>query len=534
MLGLVNVATAAAVAEAFARTGTVRWGGAYFGRVVSQYLGWFAGVVLSLMLSALAVVALIAYYVGLSTTLTASTGVPSTVWVVGVFAVTLVFVWRDRLDATVATALLVGGINIVIVLVSVTAGAAQPHDSQPDLRRRAVRRRPTVRSGIVDLVFGVVLLAFFGHTAVGNGARVVLRRDPSGRALVRGTTAAMMTALALYAVWSVAVGGAVGARRLAAESGTALVPMAEVVGPAVLALGSVFVVLAMGMAAVQFSIGLHFQATEVLATDSAAARLGAYVPLIAVFALVQWLLLTGRESFTGALSLIGTVTAPVLAGVVPVLLIAAARHRGDYVPTVVAPGMGRPVVRGGVYAIFLAAVVAHGAVIWQAPAARVAALGTAAVLVVVTCWTARAGAFVPCATVEVRRDRELGRVRVRLTDTGRPGRTTAQIEQGGDTRRLVLDGGLNLPEGTSTVAIDLAGLDARELQVWSHEVDATGTSAAQAADALLSRADGDVALDLAEGRVTVALGAGGAPGPVLAVDVGVSARRGPGDGRSQR
>lgn len=534
VLGLVNVATAAAVAEAFARTGTVRWGGAYFGRVVTQYLGRFAGVVLSLMLTALAVVVLIAYYVGLATTLTASTGVPATVWVVVVFAVTSVFVWRERLDATVVTALIVGAVNILIVVV--LSLLALPDLTRANLTYAAVPfvdGRP-FDPEIVDLVFGVVLLAFFGHTAVGNGARLVLRRDPTGRALVRGTTAAMGTALALYAVWSVAVGGVVDAGRLAMESGTALVPMAEVVGPVVLALGSVFVVLAMGMAAVQFSIGLHFQATEVLDTDATTARIGAYVPLIAVFALVQWLLLTGRESFTGSLSLVGTLTAPVLAGVLPVLLLAATRRRGDYVPAAVAPAMGRPAVRGVVYAIFLAAVVAHGAVIWQAPAARVAALGTAVVLVAVTWWTAHAGAFVPCATVEVRSDRELGRVHVRVTDTGRAARTTAHVERGGDTRRLDVDGELDLPEGAATVAIDLAGLEAAELQVWSHEVDATGRSAEQPADAMLCGADGNVALDLADGRATVALAAGAVPGPVLEVDVGPSTRRRPGDGRPDR
>lgn len=534
VLGMVNVATAAAVAEAFARTGTVRWGGAYFGRVVTQYLGGFAGVVLSLMLTALAVVVLIAYYVGLATTLMASTGVPATVWVVAVFAVTLLFVWRERLDATVVTALLVGGVNILIVVA--LSLLALPDLTTANLTYAAVPfvdGRP-FDPRIVDLVFGVVLLAFFGHTAVGNGARFVLRRDPSGRALVRGTTAAMVTALGLYAMWSVAVGSAVDAQRLATESGTALVPMAEVVGPVVLALGSVFVVLAMGMAAVQFSIGLHFQATEVLATDSAVARVGAYVPLIAVFALVQWLLLSGRESFTGALSLVGTLTAPVLAGVLPVLLLAATRRRGDYVPEVVAAGMGSPLVRGVTYAIFLAAVVAHGAVIWQAPAARVAALGTAAVLVAVTWWTAHAGSFVPCATVEVRRDRELGRVRVRLTDTGRPGRTTAQTEAGGDTRRLDVDGELDLPEGTASVTIDLAGLEARELQVWSHEVDATGSSAEQVVDAVLCGADGDVALDHAQGRATATLDADGAPTPVLRVRVASSSRRRAGEGGPAR
>lgn len=530
VLGLVNVATAAAVAEAFARTGTVRWGGAYFGRVVTQHLGGFASVVLSLMLTALVVVVLIVYYVGLSTTLTASTGVPAPVWVVVVFVATLVFVWRERLDATVVTALIVGAVNIVIIVV--LSLLALPDLAVANLTYAAVPfvgGRP-FDPGIVELVFGVVLLAFFGHTAVGNGARKVLRQDPSGRALVRGTTAAMVTALALYTVWSVAIGSAVAPERLAAESGTALVPLAEVVGPIVLVLGSVFAVLAMGMVAIQFSIGLHYQAAEVLPTDGPLARVGGYVPLVAVFALAEWLLLTGRESFSGTLGLVGTLTAPVLAGVLPVLLLAATRRRGDYVPAVVAPAMGGRVARGMIYAIFFAAVVAHGLVIWQTPVARVAALATAAILVAVTWWSAHAGAYVPCATVEIRRDRELGRTHLRVTDTGQPVQTTARVDRSGDTRRVDLDGELDLPEHAETVAIDLADVQARELQLWAHEVDAAGSSVEQAVDVVISGVDGDTELALAPGRASVALDDRLGPPQVLRLDVASVSRRRSGDG----
>lgn len=39
LLGLVNVLTIAAIAESVARTGSMRYGGAFFGRLVSEYLG---------------------------------------------------------------------------------------------------------------------------------------------------------------------------------------------------------------------------------------------------------------------------------------------------------------------------------------------------------------------------------------------------------------------------------------------------------------------------------------------------------------
>lgn len=503
LLGLLNVMTAAAVAEALARTGTVRWGGAYFGRVVTGHLGRVAGVALSVMLTALAVVALVAYYVGLTTTLRAATGVPTWLWAAALFAVTLAFAVRGRVEATVVTALLVGVVNIaIVVLLSLLA---LPHLDAGNVTWAAV---PLVGGRgfdpeIVDLVFGVVLLAFFGHTAVGNSARVVLRRDPSGRSLVHGTAAAMLTALVLYALWDVAVGGAVDPARLAAESGTALVPLAEVIGPVVLVVGSVFVVLAMGMAAVQFSIGLHHQVTELLGDGAALVRVAAVVPLAAVFVLVEWLLLTGRESFTGALSLVGTLTAPLLAGVFPVLLLTATRRRGDYVPVAGVPAMGPVVVRAAVYAVFLGAVVAHGVVIWTAPAARAAALATALVVAGVTWWVARSGAFRPGATLEVRRDRELGRVRVRLTARGARARTRLRARTMHGVHDIDLDGGADLPEETTVATVDLAPVDDVDLRVWAHEVDASGATVPLEVDVSVDEGDGGTALVLTNGRAVV-------------------------------
>ena len=57
----------------------------------------------------------------------------------------------------------------------------------------SVRRR--------GLIFGVVLLAYFGHVSVGNCGKLVLRRDPSGRSLIWGTVAAQGVAIVLYCIW---------------------------------------------------------------------------------------------------------------------------------------------------------------------------------------------------------------------------------------------------------------------------------------------------------------------------------------------
>ena len=96
-------------------------------------------------------------------------------------------------------------------------------------------------------VFGVILAAFFGHLSVSLCGQEVLRREPSGKALVRGVVAAQATAIVVYCLWVLTVGGAVDGGVLAGEHGTALVPLADEVGPLVSILGSVYVVLGMGM-----------------------------------------------------------------------------------------------------------------------------------------------------------------------------------------------------------------------------------------------------------------------------------------------
>jgi hypothetical protein len=109
---------------------------------------------------------------------------------------------------------------------------------------------------LFGLVFGVVLAAYFGHTSAVLCGRLVLRRDPTGRALVRGCIAAQATAIVLYCGFVVAVNGAVDPRLLAAETGTALSPLAQRAGPAVLVIGALFVILGMGMVSVHFALAL--------------------------------------------------------------------------------------------------------------------------------------------------------------------------------------------------------------------------------------------------------------------------------------
>ena len=268
VLGLVNVLTVALLAEAIARSGTIRYGNAFFGRVIADYLGRGGSLVLTSGLFVLGLLVLPVFYLGFAGTLEDATSVPAAAWVVLIFLVGVYYLRRESLNSTIASALVVGAVNIgLIVALSLLAFAHARPDNLLHERVPFVAGRP-LESSIVGLVFGVVVTAYFGHMSVAISGRVVLRRDTSGRSLVRGCAAAQATAMVLYCLFVLAVNGAIAPQALAEESGTALAPLARVAGPAVHVLGSAFAILGLGMVSITFARALFGLTLERLPSAS--------------------------------------------------------------------------------------------------------------------------------------------------------------------------------------------------------------------------------------------------------------------------
>ena len=262
VLGIVNMLTLASMAESVSRSGTIRYGNAFLGAMVSDYLGNIGSIAFTLGAASLTFIMLLAYYIGFSSTLASASGIPSQLWAVLFFLVGLYFLFRESIDATVASALVVGGINIVLILgLALLAFIHVRTDYLFYIDGPFVNGRP-FDPGILELIFGTILSAYIGHLSVGNCAKVVLRRDPTAHSLIWGGVAAQVAALILYSIWVVAVNGAISPQVLAAQAGTALTPLAAQIGPAVNVLGVVYVVLAMGMASIHSSLGLFYMVSE--------------------------------------------------------------------------------------------------------------------------------------------------------------------------------------------------------------------------------------------------------------------------------
>jgi hypothetical protein len=322
-------------------------------------------------------------------------------------------------------------------------------------------------------------------------------------------------------VWVLAVCGAIAPEVLAAESSTALVPLAAEIGPQVQVLGAIFVVLSMGLGLIQFSLALFNLARERIGQRAvwggARGRFAlALTPVIAVVLVAEWMVLTGSASFAGILGFLGVMVHSLMSGIFPVLLLVASRRKGEVVPGVSYRALGHPIVVGGIYLLFLASLLVHGLVIWEEPFMRVGGVLMALLVAAVTLSMFRRNAFAPRAVVELRDDRRRdGRPLLAAVAAGEPAAGTVRLSDADGEQQL--EGGVTvLPDVAALRAIQLSLLvgRARELKVWAHAISAEGSSEAlpvvvvvddgtERHEADLGQPDGQALLPMAHDRCTV-------------------------------
>ena len=522
VLGLVNVLTLAAVTEAITRNGNFRYGLTYFGRLVTDFLGGSGAWLFAIGLLGMQTVALFAYYTGIATTMASVTGLPSMIWPLLLFVITLFVLRQKTLGATVASPLVAGAINLAtIVILSLLALPYVRLENLHGLNLPFVSGRP-FDPGLIELVFGAVLISYAGHTSVGNMAKTVLRRDPSGRTLLWGNVAAMLTVTALYMLWVFVVNGAIPASILASERGTALIPLAAMVGRSVDLFGVVFVLLGMGVASLHFSLGVFNQVREWLPASVPAASSSkrnllhnrvvqfwlATMPLLLICLINLWLLYTGRESFSRPLGLVGALAVPLVTGVFPVLLFVGSRRKGDYTPGTYWRWLGNPVVVTLLYTLFFASLVLHGLVIWQNPVERTFALVTSLMVAGVTLMVAVRGIFRPRVVVELRQLPGRGdHALLTVEDNSRrgakssdpltgPGGIEAHYDPTGQPIQTVAG---EVPNFSRLVRLTLRlpATRARELKVWAHQAHVTGDSTALPAHVTVGQGEQTAQYDLA-------------------------------------
>lgn len=497
--GIVNALTIAALVESITRNGNMRYGNAFFGRLVGDYLGRPGLLVAMPALLALEAVAFLVGLVGFGTTLGGATGLPAVACAAVLFAVVVVALWRGSVDATVAVAVAVGFLNLglIVAITMLAAGVAGPGSVVSGSRGGFV-----LDTSLLEVMFGVALVAYFGHTSAGHAAKVVLARDPTGRQLMAGNVAAILTAMVVYIFFVLAVTAAVGPDVLAGYRGTALTPLAARVGPIVDALGTIYVTLGVGLSSIYVGLSIFNLMAEAVAAIPIArwrsrrsGRLTGFAigvaPLVAIFVTVEWLLSTGGITFTEPLNVVGTITLPLLGGVLPMLLLVASRRRGERLPGWMIGPLGQPITALLIGSLYLFSVFAFGLWIWHEPLQRLAAIATGVAIVALPVVAWRRGAFVPRTVVEYRV--EAGPPAygvVSVLSAGRPLVAEIGLDETTGLRTVTApETTVGAPNRLRSVSVSLPVHAARELELWVHAISSDGSSTATSSTVELVAAD---------------------------------------------
>ncbi|MGB0388581.1 MAG: hypothetical protein ACPGWR_27490 [Ardenticatenaceae bacterium] len=484
ILGLVNVLTIAYMAEAVARNGAIRYGSAFIGQVVHDYLGQAGSVIFSFVTALFCFVTLLSFYIGVGSALAAALNVPAPIWIALLFLIGLYFLRSGSFSSTLASALILNTINLSLILLLTGLAFTQLKYQNLFYTNMPFVGGTPFDPSLLELVFGVILFIFAGHISVANSAKLVLRRDPSTRSLVSGSMAGLATVVTLYCLWTIGMGGAIAPQRLVGQSGTVLEPLAEIVGPSVHVLGTLYIVLAMGIGSVHYSLGLFnlvYERFNTLATSPKRKRARFYLsvtPVLFVFLLTEWLVLTGTGSFTSLISLGGVMAAPLFAGVFPVLLLIASRHKADQVSDVIYPFLKHPWLVTGIYLLFVSSLFLHGLVIWQGFWWQASVLLMGLLVLMATMAMVRRGVFKPRFVVELRKEAHKNDdAYLTMTAVGQSPSATVRLTYT-ESQQQIESATEDIAKFSTlrSLMFELPPTSAQELKVWAHQITPEGDS----------------------------------------------------------
>jgi len=265
VIGLMNMLTMACMAEVCARSGDIRYGTAFLGRLVVEYLGHEASVLLTIATAIRTFAVLLAGSLGLGMTMAPFTHVPAEIWVVLLLGGELYFLWRP-LKVTITATLLLLLINLGLFLPVVLLAFSRVHAPHLFYVHVPFLHGAPFDPALLQLLFGVILMLYIGHIYVIQCAKSVLHRDPSARSLIWGSVAGTACLTVIFIVWLLAVSGTIAPEVLIRQVGTAMAPLAAQFGPSMHVLGVILVIVLLGMSCLKTSNALYNLVYERLPT----------------------------------------------------------------------------------------------------------------------------------------------------------------------------------------------------------------------------------------------------------------------------
>jgi hypothetical protein len=377
VIGVLMSLSIAAEMEALARDRDFRTTGAFYGRLVSHYLGARAASVPAALAALRTGMSVLAGYIGLCVTLASLTGVPRGVWGVLTIVLLAVVLVRGGVRTPAAVGALIG--LACLPLLAIIAVVALAHGHLGNLSSPS-----TVRASAFGDLLGLVLILYLGSVYVVQVARDRLSSDPGGRGLIAGSAVATMVTTGIAAGWLVAVASALPSSQLAGETGTVLGPLGERFGAVVVVPSVVLSLLLLGLGTERAAVVLMDLVHERLPER----RLAPVLAPIVICVLGEVLLDLGEVSFSGVFNAAGIVANVVLGLVVPLLLLAVSRRTGELAPGLRVPLLGRRPIRIGLLVCDALLLLALATVLGNSGTERVAAVIALAAMAAVL-WLSR-------------------------------------------------------------------------------------------------------------------------------------------------
>jgi hypothetical protein len=241
------------------------------------------------------------------------------------------------------------------------------------------------------------------------------------------------------------------------------------------------------------------------------------IPAGVVFIYVAWSLASRRASFSG-LFWFAAVALPLLAGVFPMLVLAASQHKSDTLPGLPGGGMGwpgKPPVVWGVGLFYLAGMFLYGILVWKNPLEQIVSLAAALLAVGLAFFAWRQGAFSPRLTINLRLDKTSGE---KLSFSVNAGGQPLPVQAAALYRFQAEEQVISATEGQvehftelRRISFSLAGVPARparrpgEIKVWTQQPMPDGSTGALPAWLIIGEQEWD--LNKSGGEVVVPLGA---------------------------
>ncbi|MBW4428475.1 MAG: hypothetical protein KME50_29620 [Nostoc desertorum CM1-VF14] len=248
LIGTINILTMACMAEAVGRSSDFRYGNSFIKQLVSNYLGNVGSFILSLAVGVRVFLIALACYIGLSVTMASFTPIPAALWAVLLFGAGLYLRSSKSLNFTVALMVLLAAVNVSLLLVLSLLALGHVQLENLLYINLSFLEGHSFHPQMLQRIFGVSLMLYFGHVYVGECGKIVLPRDSSATSLIWGSVAGTAFLTVLFCIWVLAINGATSPQLLVGQSGTALEALALEVGSIVTVLGAVLVTLLLGMA----------------------------------------------------------------------------------------------------------------------------------------------------------------------------------------------------------------------------------------------------------------------------------------------